>query len=127
MAFAIYKKNQGKYTRLYSALVVVAIVGIGCYRLYSKLHANDAGLWIETMVPTVVFVGLSILAFWLVNKPTVADFLIAAESEMKKVSWSSRKEIAVSTFVVIMVVVIMSTLIGVTDLVFQMFFSWLFM
>jgi preprotein translocase subunit SecE len=51
--------------------------------------------------------------------------MIAAESEMKKVSWSSRKEIAVSTFIVIIVVVIMAILLGATDLTFRTFFTWL--
>ncbi|GAH65457.1 unnamed protein product, partial [marine sediment metagenome] len=62
--------------------------------------------------------------FWLMNKPTVADFMIAAEGEMKKVSWSSRREIAVSTFIVIVVVILVAMLLGVTDLSFRMFFDW---
>jgi len=44
---------------------------------------------------------------------------------MKKVSWSSKKEIAVSTFVVIVVVVGMAAILGVTDLGLQLFFAWL--
>jgi preprotein translocase SecE subunit len=77
------------------------------------------------MVPAGLFVGFSLLIFWLANKPSVADFMVAAEGEMKKVSWSSRKEIAVSTFIVIMVVILMAVLLGITDLVFQVFFGWL--
>jgi preprotein translocase subunit SecE len=75
------------------------------------------------MVPAVLFVALGLLIFWLVNKPSVADFMVAAEGEMKKVSWSSKKEIAVSTFVVIVVVILMAVLLGVTDLSFKLFFS----
>jgi preprotein translocase SecE subunit len=48
--------------------------------------------------------------------------MIAAEGEMKKVSWSSRKEIAVSTTVVIIVVISMSALMAVTDVFFQVVF-----
>jgi len=51
--------------------------------------------------------------------------MIAAEGEMKKVSWSSRREIAVSTFIVIVVVILVAILLGVTDLSFRMFFDWL--
>ena len=61
----------------------------------------------------------------MLNRVSVADFMIAAEGEMKKVSWSSRKEIAVSTFIVIMVVIIMAVLLGVTDINFKLFFMWL--
>lgn len=125
MAFDIYKRGQGKYTRLYSASGGILIVGLGCFQLYTKLQALDLGLWVETMVPVALFMILSVLVLWIVNRPTVADFMISAEGEMKKVSWSSRKEIAVSTFVVIVVVVGMAALLGVTDLGLQLFFAWL--
>ena len=123
MVFDIYKRGQGKYTRLCSAFGAAIIVGLGCLRLYKKLQATDLGLWVETMVPAGLFVALGLLIFWLVNKPAIADFMIAAEGEMKKVSWSSRKEIAVSTFIVIVVVILTAMLLGVTDLSFQMFFD----
>ena len=123
MIFDIYKRGQGKHTRLSSAFGFGIIVVLGCLLLYRKLDGADFGLWVATMVPAGVFVGFALLIFWLSNKPLVADFLIAAEGEVKKVSWSSRKEIAVSTFVVIVLVVIMAMLLGVTDLSFQLFFS----
>jgi len=131
MVFDIYKRGQGKYTRLCSAFGAAIIAGLGCLQLYNKLQAIEWGLspkevlWIATMVPAGLFAILCLLVFWLVNKPSISDFMIAAEGEMKKVSWSSRKEIAVSTFVVIVVVILMAVLLGVTDLSFQMFFSWL--
>jgi len=123
MVFDIYKRGQGKNTRLCSAFGVAIIAGLGCLQLYKKLDATDLGLWVKTMVPAVLFVALGLLIFWLVNKPSVADFMVAAEGEMKKVSWSSKKEIAVSTFVVIVVVIFMAVLLGVTDLSFKLFFS----
>ena len=125
MVFGIYKRGQGKYTRLCSAFGIAIIVGLGCLQLYRKLQATDFGLWVETMVPAGLFVVLGLLIFWLVNKPAIADFMIAAEGEMKKVSWSSRKEIAVSTFIVIVVVAFVAVFLGITDLSFQMFFEWL--
>jgi preprotein translocase SecE subunit len=131
MAFEIYKRGQGRYTRLYSAFGAVIVAGLGCLQLYNKLQAANFGLtpqtilWVATMVPVTLFVVLGLLIFWSVNKPAVANFMIAAEGEMKKVSWSSGKEIAVSTFVVIVVVIIMAALLGITDFGFQLFFMWL--
>ncbi|UCG56179.1 MAG: preprotein translocase subunit SecE [Phycisphaerales bacterium] len=125
MTFDIYKRGQGKYTRLGTALAAAAIAGLGCLQLYKQLDATNLGLWVKTMVPAGLFVGLSLLIFWLMNKPSLADFLVAAEGEMKKVSWSSRKEVAVSTFIVIVVVVLMAVLLGTTDLTFGLFFDWL--
>ncbi len=125
MVFDIYKRGQGKYTRLCSAFAIAIIAGLGCLQLYKKLQAGDLGLWAETMVPAGLFVILALLIFWLVNKPSLADFLIAAEGEMKKVSWSSRQEIAVSTFIVIVVVIAMAVLLGTTDIGFRTLFTWL--
>jgi preprotein translocase subunit SecE len=125
MGLGIYKRGQGFYTRICSAFAFAIIAGLGCRRLYQVLQATDLGLWVKVMVPAGLFVALSLLVFWLVNTPSLANFMIAAEGEMKKVSWSSRKEIAVSTFIVIMVVIIMAVLLGVTDMTFQLFFKWL--
>jgi len=131
MVFDIYKRGQGKYTRLCSAFAVALIAGLGCLRLFSKLEAASWGLskktamWIATMVPAGLFVLLALLIFWLVNKSSIADFMIAAEGEMKKVSWSSKQEITVSTVIVVVVIVVMATLLGTTDIAFKVFFDWL--
>jgi len=131
MAFTIYKKGQGKYTRLYSAFAAAVVSVLGCIQLYNKLAAaefglsNKASMWVSTMVPAVVFAVLAILIFWIVNRPTTADFMISAEGEMKKVSWASKKEIAVSTSIVIVVVFLMAAMLGVADFSFRLFFQWL--
>ena len=129
MIFNIYKRGQGKYTRLCTGFGLGLIVALGCLRLFSKLQASDFGigrdveLIIETMVPAALFVLLGLLIYWLVNKPSVANFMIDAEGEMKKVSWSSRQEIVTSTFIVIFVVVFMALLLGFFDVAFQMIFD----
>ncbi len=128
MAFEIYKRGQGKYTRLCSVAGAAVVVALGCLQLYKKLEAASLGLnpratlWVATMVPVALFVVLATLIFWLINKPLVADFMIAAEGEMKKVSWSSRKEIVVSTSIVIVVVIILAVFLGLTDIIFELLF-----
>ena len=132
MAFNIYKQGQGKYTRLWSGFAFATVAGLGCLRLYTYLQAADwdmgrkAGMWIATMVPVGIFVISGIAIFWLVNKPSVADFMISAEGEMKKVSWSSKKEIVVSTTVVIAVVILMALFLGVIDIIFSRVFMKFF-
>lgn len=101
------------------------ITAIGCWQLYRTLDAADVGIWIETMVPVAVFLVISVLAGWVVNKPGVADFMIASEGEMKKVNWSSKQEIMVSTVVVISVVVILAAMLGAADFIFQLIVGWL--
>jgi preprotein translocase subunit SecE len=131
MAFDIYKRGQGKYTRLCSAFAGAIIVGAGCWRLYQKLNVWLTGMppntkmWVERMVPVGLFAAFALFIFWLVNKQSVADFMIASEGEMKKVSWSSRQEIVVSTTIVIIVVILTAILLGATDITFRTFFNWL--
>ena len=126
MVFDIYKSGQGKNTRLFSAFGLAIIVAVGCWQLYNQLQARVENMWIETLIPVGLFVVMAFGIFILSNKPKVADFMIAAEGEMKKVSWSSKQEITASTLIVIIVVVCMALLLGATDLFFQLFFGWLF-
>lgn len=125
MLTKMYKPGQGKYTRLCTGFAVAIIVGFGCWRLYEMLEAAELSLWITTILPVVIFVALGALIYWLLNKPAIADFMIAAEGELKKVNWSSRKEVAVSTLIVIIVVFVMAALLGATDLVFSIVFRYL--
>jgi preprotein translocase subunit SecE len=123
-----YKWGQGKTTRLYTAVTVAILAAIGCWRVYQKLSASmdvttPIGLWLTVTVPLGIFVLIVFLLYWLLNKPMAADFLIAAEGELKKVSFSSKHEIAVSTFVVIVVVILTALMLGVADFCFNLFFT----
>ena len=115
--------GQAKYTRLTTGISIAVIVAIGCWRLYEMLAATDWNPWIIFLVPLIVWCAVAALTYWLLNKVSVADFLIAAEGELKKVNWSSRNEIVVSTVVVIAVVFLMAVLLFATDIVFRMIFS----
>ncbi|UCD51351.1 MAG: preprotein translocase subunit SecE [Phycisphaerales bacterium] len=125
MLTKIYKPGQGKYTRLCSGFTVAVIAAMGCWRLYEKLGATDLNLWIVSLVPVVAFAVFAGLIYWLLNKALLADFMIAAEGELKKVNWSSRREEVVSTIVVIVVLVGMAVLLGTTDMVFRLVFQQL--
>ncbi len=116
----IYKRGQATYTRLGTGLGVFVLILIGCAVLYQ--HLANRSILVQTLVPAILCVILSWLTFWVINKPSVSDFLIAAEGEIKKVSWSTRQEIAVSTTVVITVVILMSIGLAIVDL----FFNWVF-
>ena len=123
MNLKIYKRGQGKNTRLTTGLVCFVVAAYGCVVLHQKLQAATDSVWIETLIPAGVCAVFAALIWWLSNMSSVADFLIAAEGEIKKVSWSSRKEIVNSTIVVIIVVAAMSTGIALWDLLLGYFFS----
>jgi preprotein translocase SecE subunit len=62
----------------------------------------------------------AILVWWvwrLVNQPTFADFLIATEAEMNKVSWTTRKRLVQDTIVVLVTVFLMTVFLLIIDLI----------
>ncbi len=128
MKFEIYKSGQGKYTRLCTGLGSGFMLGLGCYSLYSVLEIlvegnSKSGAWLQAGIPAAIFVVLGLLIFKLVNTPKFADFMIQTEGEMKKVSWSSRKEIITSTKVVIITVFLMAAFLAIIDWAFAWGFA----
>ncbi len=124
MSFKMYKRGQGINTRLWSGLTCFAITAIGCVRLYQILLSRfQDNIWLYTLVPSGVCAAIALLIFWLVNKANIADFMIAAEGEIKKVSWSSRREIMASTTIVIGVVLSMGAMLVCVDFLFRSLFE----
>lgn len=62
-----------------------------------------------------------VLAFRAVNVPDFAEFLVATEAEMNKVSWSTRKRLAQDTVVVLITTLLMTLFLLAVDL----FWGWL--
>lgn len=63
----------------------------------------------------IALVGLWV-AFRMVNFPVFADFLIATEAEMNKVSWSTRKRLWQDTIVVLVTLVLFTVFLMAVDL-----------
>jgi preprotein translocase SecE subunit len=71
---------------------------------------------------TLLLIALSLwVAYRLVNHPTFADFLIATEAEMNKVSWTPRRRLIQDTIVVLTTVLILTLFLFVVDV----FWGWL--
>jgi len=119
----IYKRGQGKYTRIGTIAAVMFVATIGAYLLSKELEIH--GVWLRFAVPAVVWIGIAALILWIANRPASADFLIATESEMKKVSWSTKKEIIGSTKVVIVFMVVIAAILFAVDFMFVALFRWL--
>lgn len=56
---------------------------------------------------------------FIMNILRIRTFLKAVINEMKKVSWTGRKELLSTTVVVIILSVIVATIIGIMDLIFS--------
>ena len=80
--------------------------------------------YVQGSMALVAIVAGFLLTFWLVAaKPRAAEFLIATDMEMKKVNWSTKRDIFRSTQVVIFVSLILSVALFGIDFVFQAFFK----
>jgi preprotein translocase subunit SecE len=125
VAIQIYKSGQGRYTRIGSAVGAALVILILAYyaMVVFERHLPSTEVWplklyVQYGVPTLLGAGLVVLMAWLLNKPSFVDFLFATESEMKKVSWSSRPELLGSATVVIVTVFLMAFIIWVVDMAF---------
>ena len=119
-AFKIYKPAQGKHTRVYTFVGAVLIAVCGAYVLSGQLYFF--GAYLRYGIPALLVAVVALLAFWMVNRAKGADFLIATEGEMKKVSWSSRKEVVGSTKVVIVTTLIVAVILFAVDILFRIVF-----
>lgn len=130
MAFEIYKRGQGRYTRPVTFAAAMLLGVLGAYVLSENLGAflprtiagRHVKIYLQYGIPTVLVAGLAWGMFRLVNRQKTADFLIATEGEMKKVAWSSRKEVIGSTKVVIVTAFMIAAILFAVDMLFIFLF-----
>lgn len=102
----------------------------GAVFLYDQLQVYEGDEWwrllVTTFIPIVLAAAMFALVWWasLVSRSS-SDFMIATEGEMKKVSWSSKREIIGSTKVVILFTFLMALFLFLIDNVFITLFQWI--
>jgi preprotein translocase subunit SecE len=135
--FTIYKKGQGKWTRLGTVFCAAFLGLLTTYTLYGYIlqatvrsYAQGGSSSGAPVSHHNVIMGIcaaflavySLVVYWVMNKPTNADFLIATDSEMKKVNWTTKGELFGSTRVVILFLFFIAIFLFVADQFFQLFF-----
>jgi len=129
LSFGVYKRNQGRVTRQTTFAALAITLTIGVWRLAQLLPlwfasgavlapsgpAADLGV-VRFLVPGLLLAAGLWLLFRLVNVPRVADFLIAVETEMAKVSWPSGPEVVRSSAVVIFLIFALAAILAAYDL-----------
>ncbi len=81
-------------------------------------------LYLQATVVGIILVVGALLAYWLVGvKRGSVEFLIATDGEMKKVNWSTRKEVLGSTWVVIGACFLIAAFLFVIDYSFSAVFQ----
>jgi preprotein translocase SecE subunit len=131
-----YKRTQGLHMRRYTIMGILIVLLSGVWSLWSRevlppgnlVYSLPFGLPNFTALTdqnVSVPLLLTLAALWIgwraVNIPTFADFLIATEAEMNKVSWSSRKRLVQDTIVVLLTTLLLTMFLLLIDL----FWGWL--
>lgn len=123
----LYKRSQGRIARQVTFAVIGVTVGLGAWRMLES-DPFTYSAWFQGA--KYLFPGLiALIGFWIgyrvVNLPKFADFLIAVEAEMNKVSWPSRAELIRSSLVVIFVIFAMAFILFAYDIVWSYVFRLL--
>ncbi len=119
----IYKRSQGRITRQVTWFGLAAAVALGFWRLSdTAVHEWNWDRSLGLAVPTVLAALGCWIAFRLVNFPRFADFLIAVEAEMNKVSWPTRGELVRSSLVVLFTIFALAVVLFGFDAVWNAVF-----
>jgi preprotein translocase SecE subunit len=135
-----YKKTQGLRVRRLTILGLLFLFGTGIYTMMIHQLVTAPKDWVMvtpflpdpfttiTLLADVRFsvpLVLGALGTWVayraVNMPSFADFLIATEAEINKVSWTARAQLIKDTIVVLIVTFIITLFLLVVDL----FWMWI--
>lgn len=127
--FTIYKKGQGYWTRMGTAICAAALDALITWQIYvqtPRFFKDVArGQHAALIIAAIFAVVFAYIAWRLMNKPANVDFLIATDSEMKKVNWTSKRELMGSTKVVIIFMFTIALILFVLDLFFNTVFYYL--
>jgi preprotein translocase subunit SecE len=96
----MFKRNQGRLVRRLTLIALASIVLIGSWTMSKTILSQTDVVPRQIVVWSVALIGLW-LAFRFVNYPRFANFLIAVEGEMDKVSWSDQDYLKRATGVVL--------------------------
>ncbi len=126
--FSHYKPEQGKGTRVGTFIAAGALIVWGAVYLYDRLAVYEGDeawrLLVTAGIPLLFLAVMGAVAWWAVfSQRAASDFMIATEGEMKKVNWSSRRELIGSTKVVIIFTILMAATLFLIDVVFQFIFK----
>lgn len=121
--FRLYKPGQGYWTRVLSGIGGGTLVLAGAAWAWGKLERvqENTAYWQAGVAAGIIAVFGAVI-FVLLNRPRIADFMIATEVEMKKVNWPSRREIVGSTIVVIVGTLLIALLLFGIDIGFGALF-----
>ncbi len=118
----VYKRNQGRIARQVTCVVIWVTFALAAWRVWLAIGAGAN--WRYPIAGAILLAGIW-LGYRIVNIPQFADFLIAVEAEMNKVSWPSRGELIRSSVVVIFVIFLLASVLFAYDLIWRSLFVFI--
>ena len=126
MPFGFYKPGQGQWAR---GVAAAALGGLGFWAAiqthdWMENYVGAGGYYAGWWVPGVILLTFVWFAFYVANRPKITNFIIETETEMKKVTWPTYREVLAATAVVIVVVILLGAfLFSVDRVLIQPFFE----
>ncbi|MBM4001030.1 MAG: preprotein translocase subunit SecE [Planctomycetes bacterium] len=117
----LYKRSQGRVTRQVTWAALAGACLFGCAQLMARLVEQPAA--VRYGVPLLIFACCAWISYRIVNLPRFADFLIAVQAEMNKVSWPTQAELIRSSIVVIFVIFFLAVILWGFDQVWMLLFQ----
>jgi len=117
----IYKRSQGRVTRQVTFAGCALLIAAGVWSLSITLAGK--GHIYQFAIPGLVLAAGIWASYRVVNMPAFADFLIAVEAEMNKVSWPTRPELFRSSTVVLIFIFILAAILATYDVLWRLFFE----
>jgi preprotein translocase SecE subunit len=124
MPLGLYKPGQGNWSR------GVAAGGLAAFGLWGALETRAwmidytvrEKFYVGNIVPGIILLAFLWAAWFVANRMGTTDFIIETETEMKKVTWPTTREIVGATVVVVIVVVVLGAfMFGVDQLLEKVF------
>jgi preprotein translocase SecE subunit len=126
---AIRKFGQGYWTRLLTVIGfgLLGVLGaIWLWRLFETFDFGVPPVYVASGVALAFMVAVGVVLWWFAGfNPRSVDFLVATEGEMKKVNWTTRREIVGSTVVVIAIAFVIAVFCWLWDFAFSSLFVWM--
>ena len=119
----LYKPNQGRIVRQVTFFAILLLSGLAAYelhrfRLLSEMFPGSRYVFLMVLIGVALW-----FAYRIVNYSKFADFLIAVEAEMNKVSWPTKDELWKASLVVMFVIFAMAGALFFFDLVWTKLFQ----
>ncbi|GAB4147531.1 MAG: hypothetical protein Fur0037_15730 [Planctomycetota bacterium] len=104
-----YRKDQGRYARMFAFWALIVLFGYGCFHAGGLVSTLDnflgesnqtyveqfpllGSLKLSTLIAIGVLILSGVVCHKILNRPRIADALIDTEAEMYKVTWPGWSE-----------------------------------